>query len=51
MRRGQKFLCDTNKVDMVHNGCVELDAFVLALGSLEGQVFNPLDTFAEARDD
>ena len=36
MRCGIKFLCATGKVDMMHNGCVELDAFVLALGGLEG---------------
>ena len=51
MRRGLKFLCATNNVDLVRDGCVEFEALVLALGRLEGLVFNSLDAFAEARDD
>ena len=51
MRRGLKFQCATNKVDLVRDGCTEFEALVLALGRLEGRVFNSLDAFVVARED
>ena len=51
MRCGVKFLCASGKVDIMQNGGVAFDAFVLALGGLENLVLNSLDAFVEAKEE
>ena len=51
MRCGLKFICAIGKTDIMQDGGVEFDAFVLALSGLENQVFNTVDAFVEAKEE